>query len=119
MAPLAVRRTAVCFFSSSSVGQRLSSSELEEKRRRMLYHSKQRGWLELDLILGTFAECHLAKLAEKDVVDFEKILEEENPDLFKWLSGQSPVPSEFKEMDVLKLLMKHVNENHPETFQNQ
>jgi succinate dehydrogenase flavin-adding protein (antitoxin of CptAB toxin-antitoxin module) len=85
----------------------------------MLYHSKQRGWLELDLILGTFAEEHLAKLPEKDVLDYEKVLEEENPDLFKWVSGQTPVPDEFRHMHVVDLILRHVNEEHPETFQNQ
>ena len=104
---------------STTAGKRLSSSELEEKRRRMLYHSKQRGWLELDLILGTFADQHLANLSEKDVLDYESVLEEENPDLFKWLSGQAPIPAEYKDMEVIKLLLKHVHENHPETFQNQ
>jgi succinate dehydrogenase flavin-adding protein (antitoxin of CptAB toxin-antitoxin module) len=103
----------------ATANQRLSSSELEEKRRRMLYHSKQRGWLELDLILGTFADQHLATLSEKDVLDYEHVLEEENPDLFKWLSGQSPIPQEYKEMEVVKHLLKHIHENHPETFQNQ
>ena len=85
----------------------------------MLYHSKQRGWLELDLILGTFAEQNLAKLNERDVLDYEKILEEESPDLFKWLSGQVPIPDEFKGMPVLQMLLKHCHENHPSTFQNQ
>lgn len=85
----------------------------------MLYHSKQRGWLELDLILGTFSEAHLAKLPEKELLDYATILEEENPDLFKWLSGQIPVPSEFKDMPVVELLLKHIHENHPQTFQNQ
>jgi succinate dehydrogenase flavin-adding protein (antitoxin of CptAB toxin-antitoxin module) len=111
-----VRQSSVWF---ATANQRLSSSELEEKRRRMLYHSKQRGWLELDLILGTFADQHLAKLSEKDVLDYENVLEEENPDLFKWLSGQSPIPQEYKEMEVVKLLLKHIHENHPGTFQNQ
>ena len=98
---------------------RLSSADLEERRRRMLYHSKQRGWLELDLIFGTFAEQYLNKLEERDVLDYERILEEENPDLFKWLSGQSPVPGQFKAMPVMDLLLKHIHKNHPSTFQNQ
>ena len=85
----------------------------------MLYHSKQRGWLELDLIFGTFADQNLAKLSEKDVLDYARILEEEAPDLFKWLSGQSPVPAEFSEVPVTKMILKHIHENHPSTFQNQ
>ena len=84
----------------------------------MLYHSKMRGWLELDLIMGTFAERYLPNLGEKDLEDYATILEEENPDLFKWISGQIPPPDHLKSLPVLQLLLKHVNENHPSTFQN-
>jgi len=85
----------------------------------MLYHSKQRGWLELDLILGTFADQNLSKLSPKDVNDYALILEEENPDMFKWMSGQIPVPDHLKNLPVMKMILMHVHENHPETFQNQ
>lgn len=84
----------------------------------MLYHSKMRGWLELDLIMGTFAERYLATLPEQDLADYAKILDEENPDLFKWVSGQDAVPDHLKELGVVQLLLKHVNENHPSTFRN-
>jgi succinate dehydrogenase flavin-adding protein (antitoxin of CptAB toxin-antitoxin module) len=85
----------------------------------MLYHSKQRGWLELDLILGTFADQNLGKLSDSEIRDYQKILDEENPDMFKWMSGQIPIPDHLKDLPVMKLIIKHVNENHPETFQNQ
>jgi succinate dehydrogenase flavin-adding protein (antitoxin of CptAB toxin-antitoxin module) len=98
---------------------RLSSADLEERRRRMLYHSKQRGWLELDLILGTFAEKYLSTLGPRDIDDYALILEEENPDMFKWLSGQMAIPENLKSLPVMDLLLKHIHENHPSTFQNQ
>ena len=31
-------------------------------RKRLLYRSKQRGWLEVDIILGSWASHHLPKL---------------------------------------------------------
>jgi len=85
----------------------------------MLYHSKQRGWLELDLILGTFAEKYLSTLGPRDIDDYALILEEENPDMFKWLSGQMAIPENLKSLPVMDLLLKHIHENHPSTFQNQ
>lgn len=111
--PLFRRKVGVSLFCT-----RLSSSELEGQRKRMLYHSKMRGWLELDLIMGTFGERYLPTLSEKDLEDYAKVLDEENPDLFKWISGQVGAPDHLKELPVVQLLLKHVNENHPSTFQN-
>ncbi len=37
-------------------GSRLSSAELDTRRRRLLFRSWHRGMRETDLILGTFAD---------------------------------------------------------------
>eukprot|EP00204_Picochlorum_oklahomense_P003474 CAMPEP_0118798370 /NCGR_PEP_ID=MMETSP1161-20130426/782_1 /TAXON_ID=249345 /ORGANISM="Picochlorum oklahomensis, Strain CCMP2329" /LENGTH=133 /DNA_ID=CAMNT_0006725771 /DNA_START=111 /DNA_END=512 /DNA_ORIENTATION=+ len=55
---------------------------------RLMYHAKQRGWLELDLIIGQWARDNLEGLTEEELGDFEELLAIENPDLFKFLTGQ-------------------------------
>lgn len=107
------------FSSVRGISSRVSSADLDERRRRMLYHSKQRGCLELDLIMGTFAEKYLPVLGESDVEDYAKILDEETPDLFKWVSGQTAMPNDLQSLPVMQLLLRHINENHPSVFQDQ
>merc|ERR1719517_259731 len=76
--------------------------ENDAKRRRLLYRSKQRGWLEMDIMLGNWAADKLAKLGEAELAQFEEVLDMENPDLYKWLTGQTPVPDEVSLFVFLK-----------------
>ncbi|GJQ08485.1 hypothetical protein GpartN1_g276.t1 [Galdieria partita] len=63
-------------------------------RRKLLYRSKQTGFLELDLILGGWAEENLPKLSEIEVQEYEKLIHSEVPDLYSWLSGQQKPPEQ-------------------------
>ncbi|CAI0446796.1 unnamed protein product [Linum tenue] len=70
------------------------SSE-ESKRRlfnRLLYRSKQRGYLELDLVLGRWVEEHIRSMDENGIKALVDVLDLENPDLWKWLTGQEQPP---------------------------
>ena len=60
---------------------------------RLLYRSRQRGFLEMDLLVGQFAERRLPQMSEPELAAFSSVLDQENPDLFKWLTGQE-APSE-------------------------
>ncbi|KAI3684394.1 hypothetical protein L6452_33617 [Arctium lappa] len=67
----------------------------ESKRRlvnRLIYRSKQRGFLELDLVLGSWVENHIGSLDEKGIRALVDVLNLENPDLWKWLTGQEQPP---------------------------
>ncbi|KAF7123888.1 hypothetical protein RHSIM_Rhsim12G0181600 [Rhododendron simsii] len=70
-------------------------SNEESKRRlfnRLLYRSKQRGFLELDLVLGKWVEEHIHSLDENGIKSLVSVLDQENPDLWKWLSDQEKPP---------------------------
>jgi succinate dehydrogenase flavin-adding protein (antitoxin of CptAB toxin-antitoxin module) len=58
----------------------------------MLYRARQRGWLELDLLVGMWAEREVERLTPEMVNDFEVLLDQENPELYKWLTGQITPP---------------------------
>jgi succinate dehydrogenase flavin-adding protein (antitoxin of CptAB toxin-antitoxin module) len=60
--------------------------------QKLLYRSKQRGLLELDLLVGNYAEQHLPHMNEQQLKLTEDVLSEENPDLWRWISGQEAPP---------------------------
>eukprot|EP00735_Rhodelphis_limneticus_P001976 TRINITY_DN12714_c0_g1::TRINITY_DN12714_c0_g1_i1::g.13514::m.13514 TRINITY_DN12714_c0_g1::TRINITY_DN12714_c0_g1_i1::g.13514 ORF type:complete len:133 (+),score=3.68,sp/B3MI37/SDF2A_DROAN/35.37/1e-11,Sdh5/PF03937.11/3.2e-19 TRINITY_DN12714_c0_g1_i1:104-502(+) len=69
---------------------------LTPTQRRILYRSKQRGWLEVDLILGTWARNNIDSLTGERLVEYEKLLDEvETIDLFRWLQKIQPPPPEW------------------------
>lgn len=86
----------------------------DARRKGLSWRAKQRGWLELDWLVGTFAEKHLANLSEEELVKFEEVLELENPDLFKWLTSQGAPPENVAQNSVYKMLAEYVNSHHPE-----
>ncbi|MCL4144507.1 UNVERIFIED_CONTAM: hypothetical protein GTU68_019016 [Idotea baltica] len=53
--------------------------------------------LELDLVLKPFLDDHFDALEEEDKLRYEKLLEEQDPDLFQWfLRGGEPENPELK-----------------------
>ena len=68
----------------------------EAFRKRLLYRSKQRGWLEVDLLLGTWAELHLAALPEELLPSYERILNRETLDIFNMITGKEAPPAELE-----------------------
>lgn len=63
----------------------------------LLYRSKQRGFLEMDLLVGIWAEKQVPNLSEAMLVQFSEVLDQENPDLYKWLTGQQQPPAAMAE----------------------
>jgi len=59
---------------------------------KLLYRSKQRGFLELDLLMGLWAEENIPKMDMHTMEEFSAVLDQENPDMFKWLTGQEQAP---------------------------
>jgi antitoxin CptB len=68
------------------------SSEIRLKR--LLFRSWHRGTREADLLFGSFAERHLAELTEEQLVAYENLLQEEDPELWDWVVRAVPPPPE-------------------------
>jgi antitoxin CptB len=76
-------------------GTTRSSEGLPPARRRILYRAWHRGIREMDLVLGRFADAEIDRLTEEEVADFERLIEVLDHDLYAWLTGAQPVPSDY------------------------
>ena len=79
------------------------SEPIAIRRKRLVHQSRYRGRLEGDLLLGRFAERHLAELDRVQLDRYEALLGESDQDLLAWISGQAPVPARH-DHDVFRLL---------------
>ena len=74
-------------------GTTQSSDGLDLRRRRLLYRSWHRGIREMDLILGRFADAHLAAFSETELQEYERLVDVPDQDLLLWITGGSPAPA--------------------------
>lgn len=76
-------------------------------RKKLIYRSKQRGWLEVDLLLGSWAEEHVPKMTLEELKDYEKVLNLETIEIFSVISKpENDIPEELKS-PVLKRLREY------------
>lgn len=71
---------------------------------RLLYRAKQRGFLEMDLLVGMWAEKNVPKMDAAQLKAMEEVLDQENPDLFKWLTGQESASEAMQANAAFKVL---------------
>lgn len=63
--------------------------------KRLHFRSWHRGCKETDLILGHFADSGLAALDATELDLYERLLEENDADIWNWLTGKE-APVEYK-----------------------
>ncbi len=76
---------------------------LETRRKKALFRAQRRGFKELDLIFGAFADVHLPTLDGDGLERFEALLSLPDWEIFDWLMGHRPVPPQF-DTDIFALL---------------
>jgi len=84
----------------------------EIRRKRLLYRSWHRGTREADLLLGPFAERHLAEMTPGELDRFEALLDENDATLYNWISGRDAPPPE-RDSDVLRLIRSVASRPRP------
>ena len=60
----------------------------EARLKRMTMRSWRRGTREMDLILGPFAEAELAVMDADSLDAYERLLEENDQDLYPWIRAR-------------------------------
>jgi antitoxin CptB len=76
-----------------TTGTQISSEGLDPRRRRLLFRAWHRGIREMDLIIGRFADRHLAALNETELDTFESWLEVPDQQMFAWVNGSEEAPA--------------------------
>ncbi|CAJ1399623.1 unnamed protein product [Effrenium voratum] len=88
-------------------------SVLDETRRHLLWKSRTREWMEMNYLLGGFVERHLPSLSMQELQQLDRLLLRKDYEIFPWLSGRAPVPSDLPEKEVMILLLRYINSDHP------
>ena len=73
----------------------LEMETAEARLKRMGMRSWRRGTKEMDLVLGPYADAHLAGMAEDRLALYDRLLGENDQDLLPWVLGQVPVPADY------------------------
>ncbi len=76
-------------------GTEISSDGLDARRRRLLFRSWHRGIREMDLVLGRFADAHIAELSDAELDEYETWLEIPDQQIFTWVNGSQLAPAEI------------------------
>ncbi len=67
----------------------------QNRIKRLIFRSVHRGCKETDLVFGQFATSQLAALEGETLNTYERLLDEDDADIWQWLIGKSPAPAEY------------------------
>lgn len=82
----------------------MSQSPLDARRRKVKFRAWRRGFREMDLLMGSFADAHLEGMSDDDVAEFERLLSTPDWEVYAWLVGQKQVPSNFQSSLLTKMM---------------
>jgi antitoxin CptB len=83
----------------------------EHRLKRLSMRSHRRGTKEMDIILGRFADDRLDGLDPGRLDLYEALLEENDQDLYLWVSGQGAAPAAFAAL--VAEIAQHANARTP------
>ncbi len=73
-----------------------SAAESHENRlKRLQMRSWRRGMKEMDLILGPYADAHLPAMPDEVLALYDRLLGENDQDLYGWITGAGVPPAGF------------------------
>lgn len=84
--------------------------DLAIRRRRLAFRAWHRGMREVDLLLGRFADAHLADLSEQELASFEALLEVPDPEILSWVTGEAAVPDDVNSPTLHRIIAFHRKE---------
>ena len=80
---------------------------LDDRRRRARFRAWHRGMREVDLLLGGFADAHLAGMSDADLDALEALMEVPDDQLYSWLVGRVAPAPEHKTLLFDRIVAHH------------
>ena len=75
------------------------TAELHEHRiKRLQMRSMRRGIKEMDLILSAYAAARLPAMDDAGLTLYDRMLNENDHDLYLWVSGQAEAPEPYVDL---------------------
>ncbi len=88
-------------------GTTVSSATIDDPRRRkLLFRAWHRGMREMDLILGPYADDHVATMDAETLDRFEELMNINDQELYRWILGEKTIPAEW-EGPMLRSIIAH------------
>jgi antitoxin CptB len=79
-------------------------TDIDVRRRKLLFRASRRGFKEMDLYMQAFAEANLASFDTRDLDEFEAILDTPDQVVYGWIMGREPAPVESRSRVLDQLL---------------
>lgn len=73
-----------------------TAPDISSKIKRLIYRSWHRGCKETDEAFGPFATACLSTLPANELSMYEQLLEEDDWDIWNWLTGKSECPEPYQ-----------------------
>lgn len=83
----------------------MDPNTLDPARKRVWFRCHHMGMHENDILFGTLADRHIETFSDDQVATLEKLIEQNDIDLLKWVLGQVEPPAEFK-TDILHMVQE-------------
>lgn len=69
---------------------------MDDRRKKLKFRAWRRGFREIDLILGPFADETLAEMDEARLFEFEALLNAPDQDVYAWIMEQAEAPAAYR-----------------------
>jgi antitoxin CptB len=90
------------------------ANNLDNLRKKLLYRSTHRGCKETDFLLGDFAINQIDKLTDKELNEFQDLLNQSDNDIYNWITGIDNVPESLQNGILNKIIL--FNKENVETI---
>lgn len=68
---------------------------MDDRQRKLLFRAQRRGFREMDLIMGQFADANIADMAPAELDEFERLLATPDWEVYAWIIGNKQVPPNY------------------------